>query len=186
MTNEELKAVVKKNPISVGCGVLSLLLAAGLYFRSGEIPAAEEELATRSAEASRLELNDKNSERLKEQLDALVANNKTIEGRMVRVSQLGTNTQFFYRLFAETAVKQVEFRQSTTTANLPKGTKTAFVPVMFTVSVQGTLPQLLDFLRQLESGAHYSRILTASVGGVGATRTGLLSLSLNLELLGLP
>ncbi len=186
MTNDELKALVRKNPISVGCGVLSLLLAAGLYFRSGEIPAAEEELATRSAEAERLALNVKNSDRLKEQLDALTADNKTIESRMVRVSEQGKNLQFFSKLFAETSVKQVDFRQATSTANMPKGAKTAFIPVAFTVAVQGTYPQVLDFLRQLEGGTHYCRVLTAGLSGGGANRTGLLTLSLNLELHGLP
>lgn len=184
MTNDELKALVKKNPISVGCGALSLLLAVGLYFRSGEIPAAEEELAARSAEAERFAINVKNSDRLKEQFDALAAANKTIETRMVRVRDFGDNSQFFYRLFALTGVKQVDFRQTTMTA--AKGGKAAFVPVMFNLSVQGSFPQILDFLRQLEEGAHYSRVLTASISGGGASRTGLLTLSLNLELLGLP
>ncbi len=186
MTNDELKALVKKNPISVGCGLLSLLLGAGLYFRSGEIPAAEEELATRSAEAERLALNVKNTERLKEQLDALTAANKTIATRVVRVNEQGKNVQFFYKLFAETEVKQVDFRQATTAANMPKGAKTAFIPVAFGLSVQGTLPQILDFLRQLEGGTHYCRVLTASVAGTAANRSGLLTLSLTLELLGLP
>ena len=186
MTTDELKALVKKNPISAGCGVLSLLLAAGLYFRSGEIPAAEEELATRTAEAERLAINVKNSERLKEQLEALIVANKTIESRMVRVRDFGNNTQFFYKAFADTGVKQVDFRQATTAANMPKGAKTAFIPVAFSVSVQGTLPQIVDFLHQLEGGTHYCRILTASLAGGGANRSGLLTLALTLELLGLP
>ncbi len=186
MTNDELKALVKKNPISVGCGVLSLLLAVGLYFRSDAIPEAEAELATRSAEAERLALNVKNAERLKEQFEQLSAYNKAIEARMVRVSQFGNNSQFFYKLFADTGVKQVDFRQSTTAANMAKGAKSAYLPVAFSLSVQGSIPQILDFLRQLEGGAHYSRVLTASLAGGAATRSGPLTLSLNLELLGLP
>ena len=49
MTNEEAIALVKKNPISVGCGALSLVLAVALYLRAEEIPGAEAELALRSA-----------------------------------------------------------------------------------------------------------------------------------------
>ena len=186
MTNEEFKALVKKNPISVGCGTLSLLLAVGLYFRSDAIPEAEAELATLSTEAERLAINVKNSERLKEQLDAISNYNKAIEARMVHVSQFGNNSQFFYKLFADTGVKQVEFRQSTTAANMAKGAKSAFIPVAFSCAVQGTLPQLLDFLRQLEEGAHYTRVLTVALSGAGSVRNGPLTLSLNLELLGLP
>jgi hypothetical protein len=186
MTNEELKALVKKNPISVGCGALSLLFAVGLYFRSDAIPKAEEDLGTQTAEAERLALNVKNSDRLKEQFDALTAHNKAIEARMVRVSQQAKNAQFFYKLFADTGVKQVDFRQMTTQANMPKGGKTAFIPVTFSLSVTGGYPQILDFLRQLEGGTHYAKVLTASLAGGAATRSAPLTLTLTLELLGLP
>lgn len=186
MSNEELMALVKKNPIGVGCGVLSLLLVIGLYFRSGEIPAAEAELSQKSAEAERFALNVKNAVQLKEQLEALARFNKVIESRMVRVSQFGNNTQFFQELRRDTGVNLVDFRQTTTTANVPKGSKTAFLPVVFAVSVQGSLNQILDFLRMVEGGTHYSRVLTASMSGSPANRSGPLTLTLNLELLGLP
>lgn len=186
MTKEELKLLVKKNPVSAGCVVLSVLLGLGLYFRAGEIPAAETELAQKSAEAERYELNIKNSVQLKEQLDEMIAARKGIDGRIVRVSQQGNNTQFFLKIFAETGVKQVDFRQTTTTAAAPKGGKNIFVPVVFAVSVQGSVTQILDFLRQLEGGAHFCRVLTASCGGNPANRKTPLTLSLNLELLGLP
>jgi hypothetical protein len=185
MTNDELKALVKKNPISVGCGALSVLFAVGLYFRSDAIPEAEAELQQKSGEAERYALNVKNADRLKEQFDAITAFNKTIESRMVRVSGQGANTQFFYKLFADTGVKQVDFRQSTSTANLQKG-KGAYLPVVFNVSVMGTLPQVLDFLRQLESGTHYSRVMIASCSVGSAARNGPVTLQLNVELLGIP
>ena len=44
MTNAELFAFVRKNPISIGCGVLALALLGGIYFRSDEIPESEAEL----------------------------------------------------------------------------------------------------------------------------------------------
>ncbi len=184
MSNDELIALVKKNPISVGCGLLSLLLVGAIYYRSGEIPAAEDLLLQKSAEAERYALNVKNGNQLKEQFEAITQWNKVIETRMVRVSQFGNNTQFFQQLRRDTGVNLVDFRQSTTAANLPKGSKTAFIPVMFSVSVQGTLPQILDFMRLLETGTHYCRVLTASMSIT--SRTGPLTLSLNLELLGLP
>jgi hypothetical protein len=184
MTNEELIAFVKKNPISVGCGVLALAMAGAIYFRAEEIPTAEIELAQKTAEAERYALNINYAAQLKEHLDALVAANKEVDARLVRVGQLGTNTQFFYKLQSETGVKLVDFRQNTTTA--AKTAKSAFVPVSFAVSIQGTLPQLLDFLRQLESGAHYARVLTATCGANPAQRNFPLTMSLTLELLGLP
>jgi hypothetical protein len=186
MTKEELVAQIKKNPISFGCGAASVLLIAALYFRSGEIPAAEAELAQKTAEAERYALNIKNADKLKDQLDALIAANKTIESRMVHVRDQGLNTQYFYKLMSDAGVNRVDFRQGTTTASLPKGSKAAFIPVAFGVSVQGNLNQILDFLRMLENGTHYCRVLTAMCGVSGTNRSAPLTLALNLELLGLP
>lgn len=184
MSGDDLKLLVKKHPVSFGCGVLSLALAAGIYFRGGEIPESEAELAGRSAEAERFAANIKNAAQLKEHLDALVAANKEIDARIVRAGQLGINNQYFFKLESETGTKLVDFRQSPLQA--VKGAKTVFAPVPFTVSVQGTLPQLFEFLHRLESGAHYCRVMSATCGVASANRGGVITLGLNLELLGLP
>lgn len=184
MTNEEQIALLKKNPISVGCGLLSILLAAGIYFRGEAIPTAEAELGQKSAEAERLAQNLKYAAQLKEHLESVQAAGKTIDSRIIRATQVGTNTQYFYQLESDTGVKLVDFRpQGSAPA---KGAKSVYTPVAFVVSVQGTLPQVLDFVRQLEGGGRYARIVTASVSTVPANRGGPLTLSLVVELLGLP
>jgi hypothetical protein len=185
MTSEEQIALIKKNPISVGCVVLSLALVGGLYFRSDKIPEAEAELTQKIADAERLATNLKYSEKLKEQLEALAAANKEIEAKIIRQSQVGINSQYFYKLESETGVKMVNFVPSSLAAPA-KGAKANYIPVGFAVSVQGTLQQILDYLRLLESGSHFSRVLTAQISGNPANRKANLTLSLNLELLGLP
>ncbi len=183
MTNQELAAFVKKNPITVGCGLLSLALAVGIYFRGDLIPAAEAELAQKSAEGERYAANIRNGDQLKEQYTVLLAASKEIDARALRVSQFGANSQFFYKLESEAGVKLADPSQTTRTA--AKG-KTLFVPVAFSVSAQGDLPRLVYFLRLLEGGARYSRVLSASINQAGTNRAAPLSLTLNVELLGLP
>lgn len=184
MTNDELKALIKKNPVPFACGVIAVAVAVGLYIRSGDIPAAEADLAQKSATAEKYALNITYSAQLKDQHESLVAANKQIEGRLTRASQQGINTQYFYKLERETGVKLVTFGQS---AGAPaKTAKASFVPIGFNVAVQGTLPQVLDFLRKLESGTHYCRVLTANCSANAASRSAPLTLSLTLELLGLP
>lgn len=184
MTNEELFAYIKKNPIPVACGVLIVLIGLGFYFRSGTFPEEEATLGVKSGEADKYTLNITNSAQLKEQLDALIAANKTIQGRLTRASEQGVNSQYFYKLQRETGVKLVSFSQSP--AGSAKGSKAAYIPVGFNVSVQGTLPQILDFLRQLEGGTHYVRVLTANFQANATARNSPLTLSLTLEMLGLP
>lgn len=185
MTTEELSGVLRKNPIVVCCAFLSLALAAGIYVRSGEVPGAEAELAQKTKEADRYSANIKNGAQLKEHYDALAAAGKEIEARLVRASQLGVNNQFFFKLENETGVKLIDFRQNGIPA--VKGGKSIYSPVGFSVSVQGEMVSLLRFLRQLESGLHYSRILSATCMPSGKEpRRGGLTLTLTIELLGLP
>jgi hypothetical protein len=184
MSTQDLIAVIKKNPISVGCGLLCLGLVAAIYFRSDEIPGREADLAQKSAEGERHALNIKNSHELKEQYDALVAANKEIDSRLVRASQLAANSEFFYRIESATGVKIIDGpRQNAATA--PKG-KAQFTTIGFNVSAQGDITQLLNFLHHLESGEHYCRILNATLSLNSVKRDAPLTLSLTLEILGLP
>lgn len=114
-----------------------------------------------------------------------MAANKEIDSRLVRGSQIAINTQFFYKLSSETGVKLNDFRQAPP-GPAAKGGKAVFTPISFTVSTSGSLAQLIDFLNRLESGVHYCRILTATVAAPSGNRSGPLTMTLNLELLGQP
>ncbi len=82
-------------------------------------------------------------------------------------------------------MKLINFSQAPTQPTT-KGAKTTFAAVPFSVSVQGTLPQVLNFLRQVESGTHYARVNPSAISISQSGRGGPLTLTLNLELLGLP
>jgi hypothetical protein len=183
MNTAEFVAFVKKNPITVGCGVLSLALGVGIYLHSGTLPDTDAELRQKTAEADKYAANIKNSSQLKEQLDVLTAANKEIDSRLVH-NQLGVNYQFFYKLFADTGVKQIELHQVPVPA--AKVGKGAFIPVGFSVAVQGDQAQLLQLLHTLESGVRYCHVLTATCNANAANRSAPLTLSLTLELLGVP
>jgi hypothetical protein len=184
MTNEEALTLIRKNPISLGCGALSFLLAIGSFLRMEALPDAEAELTQKSAASERVALNIKHAAQLKEQAESMVAANAAIDKRVIRASQLGNNTQYFYQVESATGVKILDLRQ--TTATVAKPAKGTYAPVSFAVTVQGSFPQILGFLRQLEGGAHYSRVLTATCSTNAAARASPLTLALTLELLGLP
>ncbi len=186
MTNQELGAFIKKNPIGVTCGALCLAVGLAMYFRSDLFPAAETTLADKSAEGERHASNVKNAAQLKEQFDALVAANKEIDSRIVRVKEFGANTQFFYKLESETGVKFTDFRQNPQPSNVASKTKSTYTPVSFSVTATGDMAQLLRFLRTLESGAHYARVMSATLNVNSNSRSAPLTLALNLELLGSP
>ena len=187
ISNEQVIAFVKKNPIGFGCGALCLVLVATMYYRSDLVPAAETELDQQSAEAERLAGNLKNATQLQEQLDAMIAAGKQVEARLVHPGDLAKNQQYFYKLEADTGTK-IDCHQNALPAD--KDRKTIYLSVPYTVNVQGDYSQILSFLRKLESGAHYCRVLngTLTTGGAGAGESteSSLTLNLNLELLGQP
>lgn len=180
MTTAELLASVKKNPISFGCGALALALGLAIYFRSSDLPKNAAELEQKAAEGERLAANVRNGAQLSEQLAALTGATKTINERLVRAADLAQNLQYFYKLEAETGTKLIELRQVTN----PTGKAVPLSGIAFTVSVRGDYFAVLDFLRRLEGGPHFSRVLSASMGLTGPDRTAPVTLTLGVELLG--
>ena len=185
MTKENLVALLKKSPVVVICIVLSIGLLAALYFRMDKIPNAETLLQDKSAEADRYAANLKNAVHLAEDVEALVAANKAIDTHLIRASQIINNYQYFAALEKETGVKLLDNRQMSP-AIVAKPASGSFVSVAFSVAAEGTLPQLIDFLQKVESGAHYSRVLTAACNVNASKRNSPLTLTLSIELLGTP
>ncbi|MBS0661790.1 MAG: hypothetical protein JSR48_00880 [Verrucomicrobia bacterium] len=193
ISNEKLIGFVKAQPVSVACGVLTILLGVGIYFRSDYVADAERVLEEKIALGERIDANLKNGVQLPEQLTALSNSRQQIETRLVRPDELAKNQQIFYKLEADTGIKLVEIRQSP----VPPAVMTArtaakanYFPVGYFVAARGDYNHLIDFLRRIESGQRFSRIISASISLAGSTNkdrsTGELMLNLSLELLGQP
>ena len=191
MAAEQLVATLKANPISVACGALALALGVGIYFRSDRVPDSEELLDQKASLGERIDANLKNGVQLAEQFAAIAAARHEIESRMIHPDELAKNLQFFYKLEADTGTKLIDLRQVNVVPPGKPGSKpkTFYIGVGYAVTVRGDYVRLLDFLRRLESGQRFCRVLTATVGVAGSTdkdRANELTLNLTLELLGLP
>lgn len=186
ISKEAFIGYVRKNPIAVGCAVVALACVVTLYIRIDLISNAEAELETKSAEGRRLAQNVRNAAQLPEQLAAITGAMSEIQPRLLRADELAKNLQYFYKLEAETGTKLLDLRQLSGGA-APKGAaKTAFATVTFNLTVRGEYAALLEFLRRLENGVHYARVLTAAIASNAPERSGPLSLQLTVELLGQP
>jgi hypothetical protein len=199
MTSIKLPNFIKKQPVAVVCALLCLVLAAAIYSRKDTLAAAQAELDDKTTQARHLKENVDNAiplnkaDRLDEQFAAMTQAIQAIEVRLVSADQskLATNLQYFYKIESETQAKLTGLNQSGVAAPARNAPKTTYVAVAYAISVQGTYAQLLDFVRQVENGEHFSRVqsLTLSHPNGGENTPGNLaniSLSLNLELLGLP
>jgi hypothetical protein len=184
MTNAEFVAFIRKNAICVSCVIVSIAIGVTIYLRSDLLPDANVVLAEKSKQGELIAANIEDSHQLKDQYTALVAANQAIANRMIRVGQLAENLQYFYRLESETNTKLTDPRQIAWTPPPKNSPKTAYTPVGFALTAQGTYVQLMDLLRRLENGEHYCRVITCNLRPSADQRGSQLIISLSIELLG--
>lgn len=192
ISNEQLVAAIKKNPIVTVCIIVALVAGAGIYFRADAVPSSEAKLEELSKQGRRMSTNIKNAARLDEELQTLATVNEHVNQRLVDAGQLADNLQYFYELEASTGINLIDLRQVGAAAiGRAPAKKSLFTPVNFSVSLTGTYAQLIDFLQRLESGRHFCRVLTADFspvyegsGSAAAARPEKQTLALSLELLG--
>ena len=188
MTGADLTAILKKHPLSLICGLVTVVCVALLYTRAQNITASQTELEARTAEANKMIANVRNSTGLADQVAEIQRQRKELESRLLKAGQLAINLQYFYKLEAETDVKlQGDVRQG-----IAAKTNRSYIGVPFTVSVQGTYPQVVNFINRLQNGRHFCRITAATLNkssgsdSLAASSERDMMVSLNLELLGQP
>jgi hypothetical protein len=170
--------------------LIVLVVGGAMYVRSGGVAEMEQLLEQRTQEGTRQQANISNGLLLSDHLAAATQANQVIAGRAIEPRALADNLQFFYQLEASLGVKLVDLRQGSPSA---ARADRSYVTVPFTVALDGTYPQLLQFLRELEAGELYVRFTQLTLtpqrdGSRGAGRGSepLLTLSLNLDVLGRP
>jgi hypothetical protein len=176
---------IKTNIVVLCGGLIALGFGVAIYFQVDSLAEATELIEQKATEGMRLTANLKNSYQLPEQLAAITQARAQVDGRLVSASELAKNLQYFYKLEADTSVKLLSLFQNPIPAPKP-GAKPALTGIGYTVSYQGGYAEALNFLSRLESGAHYSRLISANISTNSSAREGPVTVSLALELLGQP
>lgn len=185
MTFADIIARVKKQPVGFVCGVICLLCAGWLYYRSDEIDRLQTDLKTTSDKAAVIRSNVGFAKNLPEQVAELQVSTKELEARLVSAGKLAVNLQYFYKLEAENEVKLLDVRQNP----VSKGAKSPYVGIPYNVNVEGSYKQVMAFLQHLEKGRHFCRINTATFNKALGSAEGAppgMTMALSLELLGQP
>jgi len=185
----DVGSFVKKQPVLVICAVISAALVAMLVYRSGALDDETQAHNDRHDTDLKMSKNVEYAAKLPAQLLALQTANKDVLARAVHPRELSLNLQYFYRIEHETGVTDQGVRHAGVTKPADKkAPKTVYVPDAYSITVQGDFRQILDLLRHIEQGTHFSRELNAVMAPVNKddpTSTKL-TLVLNLELLAVP
>jgi hypothetical protein len=185
---------MKLNPRAVACGfkrypvlftavVVCIPLAIICFVRDGAIIEQQAELEKNLALASLFRANIANSSQLQQQVDFLVQAKEAIAKRAFRAESLPLNLQYFYKLETDVGIKYLTLNPTarTVASGAKSASSTTYIPLNFSVSVQGSFHQIITYLRCLEQGAYFCRINSASVLSSGS----IVTLNLDLDLLGI-
>ena len=187
--------LLKRRAFAAVCIVLTVGLLVAYFMRLDLLDDTRNKIDTLQKEAGNMKRNLRNAVGLQEQLADLKVLLSIVDARLVRPEELASNLQYFYRLESATGVKILLLRQIS--APTPSGasggspsSKPSYGPVSYSVIVEGSFPQVMSFLTQLERGPHFNRTLsfTAQRGATDSPtgiRTGTVVVNLNVELLGL-
>jgi Tfp pilus assembly protein PilO len=184
MTGAELTSQIKKKPVVAVCVLVAIGCGVFYYFRSSAIDESKALLETKAKESSAMVANVRNADKLPVQTEALKKATTALEGRLVKSSQLATNLQYFYRLESDTGVKLTDVRQN----QYGRANNSLYIGIPYSVTIQGSYVQVLDFIQRIEAGRHFSKFATISFNKAASGDSGgnQISASMNIELLGLP
>jgi hypothetical protein len=176
-------SAIRRYPVLSVAVLICIPLAAISFYRADAITEQQAELDKVQALSTRFRSNISNSIQLQQQVDFLEQAKAAIAKRAFSGESLPLNLQYFYKLEADVGVKYLNLspasRPAAAAAKPPAGT--TYIPLNYTVSVQGSFQQIITYLRCLEQGAYFSRINSASVLNSGSSIT----LNLDLDLLGI-
>jgi hypothetical protein len=184
-----IKSIFSKYPVASGTVCLLCVLAVAFILRHGKASDLQATLASKTDEARRQSLNIARHAQLDEQLTTLEEANREIGSRLVNPQDLATNLQYFYKLEAETGVKLLDTHPAGSNSGKQQPFKAGYRTVQYGMTLEGSFNQVLVFLRRLEQGTIYCRIISAECAAKQEEPTekkdqGTVNLSLTIEILG--
>ena len=178
---QQLLNAVRRAPFLVACFTLFVLLSVGNYFlwqRQQAITAQYDEVR-RKGETIFSALSGHS--RIIGQLATVDEALKQIDENLIAENDLAENQGYFYQLETLSRVRLTQLNQ----LSAQPADDSPYKAVPFSVRATGTYAQLIDFLRELESGPRQLRIKSFDFSR-GDAKVDNLVLGLTVELLGSP
>lgn len=183
VNTQAVVGVFKRFPVLFTSVIVCIPLAIICFVRDDAIIEQQAELEKNLAEASLFRANIANSSQLQQQVDFLAQAKEAIAKRAFGAESLPLNLQYFYKLETDVGIKYLTLNPTAraVASSAKSATSTSYIPLNFSVSVQGSFHQIITYLRCLEQGAYFCRINSASILSSGS----IVTLSLDLDLLGI-
>lgn len=171
MNTQAILAKIKQFPVAVGAIVLTIALAATLYARKGGIPDMETRQEELQSKVSTFESNAKEAINLEEQTETMEELASQIDGRTMLRADLTKNVAYFYDFEQEGALEIISITQvpagSVSRQEEREAEKERFETINFTIQVEGTYTNLIQFAHDIRNGEKIVRIEDMGITPVG-------------------
>ena len=179
---QQIIAFVRRYPIMVISLTLFAVLSVANYFlwQRQQVLTTQHEEVRRNGEAMLLALNGYS--RINAQLATVQEALAQIERNLVVEGDLAENLGYFYQMETRSHVRLSQLNQL---SSQPIAEGNPFKSVPFSLRVTGTFPQMMGFLRELETGPRLLRIKTYNFTR-SDPKSNALALDLTVEMLASP
>ena len=186
---KNLVAKLRHYPIAIAAFGICIIAVVVILVRASALSNLNDMLAAKEEQWVRITNNLRNANNLEDDVARILAANETIQDRLMIPAERALNDQYFYDLRNLTNVRISSLDEQGLVET--KSSKIAGIAefkeyslIDYRVTVEGNFEQILAFSTRLSTGRHFARVSAFSLARVADGGAGQLSLSLQLQMLG--
>jgi hypothetical protein len=180
---------LKQYPIVALAGLVSVLCLVAIFIRGADLQALETTLEESELEWDRIEGNMRRARGLEEQLEKLRELNHAVQERLLNPAEVAINYEYFFAIERQTGVRISNPNQGgpidqarASALGIPQ--LKSFVPISYSIGVEGSFPEILKFLTEMTHQQFFVRVSAFNVTRFAAQGAGQLSANLQCQILG--
>jgi hypothetical protein len=192
MRLSDLLEILRRFPIAVGAGLLSLVLGFYLYFTMGSMGVLEETLHDLEREVQVLKTNVREGTTIEDDLNRFSALFEAVDARLMDHRQIATNNGYFYNFAQKHPVEILDVSQRPVveaSASKQAGdiwTKRHYSLIPFSMEVNGLITDIADMFYRWDTLGQLIEVRRFILTTTSKPEVGYMSMNLEVNVLGKP
>jgi hypothetical protein len=180
---------IRQYPIATAAFSISFLVVVAILIRATTLANLHDMLVMKEEQWTRMTNNLKHSRDLEEHVERINKANEVIGQRLMEPTDRALNDQYFYDLRKQSGVRLSNLTEGgvidTKGSKLPGiGKFKEYSLISYSITVEGSFSQILEFSTRLATGKYFARISAFSIARAPLKEGGDLSLNMQLQILG--
>ncbi|MBC2593434.1 hypothetical protein H5P28_04090 [Ruficoccus amylovorans] len=186
MSTQKIISMLKQHPLAVACAVLAVVLLAVVALRGTTYSDSEQRYDKLVSEVDEMEVNEKNSIGLSEDVETINQLAAEIESRLMREEARADHYRYFLSLAEDSKVSLTDPSLSTFLVPGTKGGNlmtSELAQAEYRLQVKGEFKQVMDFLYRLSVGRYLTRVDGMSLTANSALGNDMVQAALTVRIL---